>query len=156
MHHTSFAVAHCAKGELDGALRTYEFLVQENPTSLWAWWGLCNVHFATNHSVDGAIMACQNEIAKSHPNPSPALVLIDLYSAYGDYREAISTYMDLCNSYGDHKKLQKDLLLAFLEFGKSPGFNKHGKPESDIKVSFPYEPLTLCILIPQANAWTTE
>jgi tetratricopeptide (TPR) repeat protein len=94
------AKCYVVDGKHEQALRVYETRIEKDPMCFPAWHGLCKVYLVMG-DVDHAITKiCQNIL--EYPGiPSPMMLLSNLYSTKGDYKNAILTYMkawDCCGS----------------------------------------------------------
>jgi hypothetical protein len=57
------------------------------PLNYWLWHELCR-YYAARNDLNGAIQACERGSRMSPTNPSPIMVLSNLYAAKGEFRAA--------------------------------------------------------------------
>jgi serine/threonine protein kinase len=96
----------------DSLILLYEDAVDKEPLDLWLWHHLFEAHVGKD-GVDRAIAVCKN--GNYDNNPCPVMVLISLYAANGDYKNAISTYMDLWSNWEVWSQMENVLSKAMNE-----------------------------------------
>jgi serine/threonine protein kinase len=99
----NLADLYILKDDHISALQQYEIIVKLEPTNFWIWRSLCDIHVKRKDLAE-VINVCKHAMIELPTNLSPVLVLINLYSAKGDYTRAIATYMELFPSHNGKKQ----------------------------------------------------
>jgi tetratricopeptide (TPR) repeat protein len=98
------------------SIRMWQDAVDKEPLNYWLWHNLCRLYSAMNN-LDGAIDACKLGlglgVTDSRINPSPLMVLTNLYAAKGHYEAAIALGIELVN-------IKPAILLLALKDPKRP------------------------------------
>ena len=87
------AELHRKKGSYREAAEIYENAIEREPMRFGLWFRLCKLHLDTGN-LAGAIRVCTQEIKKRPSNPSPVMILSNVYAAKGHYYSAIREYMN--------------------------------------------------------------
>lgn len=93
------------------ALQVYGEAIKEYPTSLWLWHKFCELHVSI-YGLDQTIArVCNEKATKPYPsNPALVIVLSEVYATSGQYRDAVSTYME----HFERGEFQGEKLLSAL------------------------------------------
>jgi len=82
-------------GDHDGAIRTYEEVIQIAPWKFWPWHQLCLLYVFAMEDLKGAIEIC---LSAGRKNPAAMIELSNLYALSGNYGAAVSTSMEAFDS----------------------------------------------------------
>src|ERR1700738_1284474 len=75
---------HRQMGQYENCVELYEKAIKKRPFRFRPWLRLCELHFTNCHSFR-AVRACEQGIQDYPRNPSPLMVLSNIYATRGDY-----------------------------------------------------------------------